>query len=139
MSVRYFSADIDFKISYPRKTIKWIIATAKKEKATIKSINYIFCSDNYLLDLNQSFLKHNTLTDIITFDYSESKNALEGEIYISIERVAENAVKFNKPIEEELRRVVIHGVLHPIGYKDKKKEEKELMRKKEETYLSLWK
>ncbi len=115
----------------------WIKEVARREKKTIKEINYIFCSDEYLLQLNQGFLNHKTLTDIITFDNSEGKNGLEGEIYISIERVQENAIKFNTEFEDELHRVMIHGVLHLIGYKDKKPSEKALMRKKEEACLSL--
>jgi probable rRNA maturation factor len=136
-TIRFFSEDISFKIDLPRKKILWIKEVARREKKTIKEINYIFCSDEYLLQLNQGFLNHKTLTDIITFDNSEGKNGLEGEIYISIERVQENAIKFNTEFEDELHRVMIHGVLHLIGYKDKKSSEKALMRKKEEACLSL--
>ena len=138
-AIRFFSEDISFKIDLPRKKTQWINEVARREKKTIKEINYIFCSDGYLLQLNQGFLNHKSLTDIITFDNSEGKKALEGEIYISIERVHENAQKFNTEFEDELRRVMIHGVLHLIGYKDKKPSEKALMRKKEEACLSLWK
>ena len=136
-TIRFFSEDISFKIDLPRKKSQWIKEVARREKKTIKEINYIFCSDEYLLQLNQGFLNHKTLTDIITFDNSEGKNGLEGEIYISIERVQENAIKFNNEFEDELHRVMIHGVLHLIGYKDKKPSEKALMRKKEEACLSL--
>jgi rRNA maturation RNase YbeY len=135
--IRFFSEDISFKIDLPRKKSQWIKEVARREKKTIKEINYIFCSDGYLLQLNQGFLNHKTLTDIITFDNSEGENGLEGEIYISIERVQENALKFNNEFEDELHRVMIHGVLHLIGYKDKKPSEKALMRKKEEACLSL--
>jgi len=137
-AIRFFSEDISFKIDLPRKKTLWIKEVARREKKTIKEINYIFCSDEYLLKLNQGFLNHKTLTDIITFDNSEGKNGLEGEIYISIERVQENALKFNTEFEDELHRVMIHGVLHLIGYKDKKPSEKALMRKKEEACLSLY-
>jgi rRNA maturation RNase YbeY len=136
-TIRFFSEDISFKIDLPRKKTLWIKEVARREKKTIKEINYVFCSDKYLLQLNQGFLNHKTLTDIITFDNSEGKNGLEGEIYISIERVQENAIKFNNEFEDELHRVMIHGVLHLIGYKDKKPSEKALMRKKEEACLSL--
>jgi probable rRNA maturation factor len=135
--IRFFSEDISFKIDLPRKKALWIKEVARREKKTIKEINYIFCSDEYLLQLNQGFLNHKTLTDIITFDNSEDKTSLQGEIYISIERVQENAIKFNTEFEDELHRVMIHGVLHLIGYKDKKPSEKALMRKKEEACLSL--
>ncbi|MFN6088498.1 MAG: rRNA maturation RNase YbeY [Cyclobacteriaceae bacterium] len=136
-AIRFFSEGIPFKIDFPRKNASWIKEVARREKKTIKEINYIFCSDGYLLQLNQGFLNHKTLTDIITFDNSEGKNGLEGEIYISIERVQENALEFNTEFEDELHRVMIHGVLHLIGYKDKKPSEKALMRKKEEACLSL--
>ncbi|MFZ5970009.1 MAG: rRNA maturation RNase YbeY [Bacteroidota bacterium] len=137
-SVQFFTEDITFKIPQPRKTKEWILAVARKEKATVRSLVYIFCSDSYLLQLNEGYLKHHTLTDIITFDYSEGR-ALEGEIYISVERVAENAQKFKTDFRSELNRVIIHGVLHLAGYKDKKPAEKALMRKKEDAYLSLLK
>jgi probable rRNA maturation factor len=137
MPVHFFSADLEFALDHPRKTSKWIAESALKEKSVIKEISYVFCTDDYLLKLNQDFLQHNTLTDIITFDYSLSKKILEGEIYISIERIKENAIKFKRSFDEELHRVIIHGVLHLIGYKDKKSADKALMRKKEEAYLSL--
>lgn len=136
MPIRYFSEQVDFKIKNKRKTSIWIESIAKKEKKRIGDLTYVYCSDDYLLSLNQRFLNHNTLTDIITFDYSEAKT-LSGEIYISIERVAENAEKFNVAFEDELHRVMIHGVLHLAGYNDKRPAEKALMRKKEEASLSL--
>lgn len=116
---------------------QWIIETIEKEKKECGQIAYIFCSDNYLLDLNQRFLNHNTYTDIITFDYSEGKT-LNGEIYISIDRVKENAQKFEVDFENELLRVIIHGALHLAGYKDKTKEQKEKMRKKEDASLKSY-
>ncbi len=103
----------------------------------VLDINYIFCSDRYLLVLNREFLNHNTLTDILTFDYSVGKS-ISGEIYISTERVQENSVKYKSLFSEELRRVMIHGVLHLIGYDDKKPRHAQGMREKEEAYLSLW-
>jgi probable rRNA maturation factor len=136
--IRFFSESIVFNIKHPRKTFSWIKLVVKKEKHAIKEINYIFCSDKYLLQLNQRFLNHKTLTDIITFNNSESKIVLEGEIYISVERVKENALKFQTNLEDELRRVMIHGILHLMGYKDKSPSQKSLMRKKEEACLSLW-
>lgn len=135
--IQYFYQGVRFKLKNPRKITSWIKTVVKQEEASIKEINYIFCNDSYLLTLNQDFLKHNTLTDIITFDNSESESELEGEIYISIDRVKENAKTFNVSFEDELNRVMIHGVLHLLGYKDKKPSEKALMRKKEEACLSL--
>ena len=137
MPIHYFYEQIDFKIETPRKASTWITLVAKTEKKEIGDLTYVFCSDDYLLSLNQQFLKHNTLTDIITFDYSEGKNELSGEIYISIDRVADNAAKFKTDFQDELHRVMIHGVLHLVGYKDKKPAEKARMRKKEEACLSL--
>jgi rRNA maturation RNase YbeY len=137
MPIHYFYEQIDFKIETPRKASTWITLVAKTEKKEIGDLTYVFCSDDYLLSLNQQFLKHNTLTDIITFDYSEGKNELSGEIYISIDRVADNAAKFKTDFQDELHRVMIHGVLHLVGYKDKKSAEKARMRKKEEACLSL--
>lgn len=136
-SIRFFSEDTDFSIPHPRKTSTWIKAVIDKEKKRLADVNYIFCTDKYLLNLNKDFLNHDTLTDIITFDNSVQKGVIEAEIYISIERVLDNAVKFKVPFDEELHRVIIHGVLHLMGYKDKKPAEKALMRKKEEACLSL--
>lgn len=100
-------------------------------------MNVIFCSDEFLLKLNVQFLELDTLTDIITFDYSDSGGPISGEIYISIDRVRANASKFNRPIVEEVHRVIVHGVLHLVGYNDKSAGEKKEMREKEEAYLSL--
>lgn len=136
-SVHFFYNEVRFKLRTPRKVTSWIKRVVDKEGSSIQEINYVFCSDSYLLTMNQGFLKHNTLTDIITFDNSEKTSVLEGEIYISVERVEENAKKYNVPFEDELNRVMIHGVLHLLGYKDKKTTEKALMRKKEEACLSL--
>jgi probable rRNA maturation factor len=136
--VHFFSEGILFKVAKPRKTAKWVEFVARKEKAAIHSINYIFCSDSYLLNLNREYLNHSTLTDIITFDYG-SEEMLEGEIYISVDRIRENANIFEVPFDTELARVMIHGVLHLLGYKDKTPTDKALMRKKEEAYLSLLK
>lgn len=136
--IHYFSYKTRYKLKSPRKVTSWIIHAVKKEGATIQEINFIFCSDSYLLTLNQEFLKHDTFTDIITFDNSSgSDSSLVGEIYISIDRVRENAKKFQVKFEDELNRVMIHGVLHLLGYMDKKPSEKALMRKKEEACLSL--
>ena len=99
-------------------------------------INFIFCTDEYLGELNKIWLHHSTLTDIITFPFSEQEDTISGDIYISIERVQENARTFGDPAEKELKRVMIHGVLHLIGYKDKSPGEKKKMRQKENYYLS---
>jgi len=136
-SVRFFQEDVNYSIPHPRKTAAWIKEVITKEKRPKAEINYIFCSDKYLLKLNKDFLNHSTLTDIITFDNSAEGESLDADIYISIERVAENASKFKNSFDNELHRVMIHGVLHLLGFKDKKPPEKALMRKKEDACLSL--
>ncbi len=114
----------------------WISATISTESCKEGDVSYVFCSDDYLLEINTKHLNHNTLTDIITFNYNVGKQ-INTEIYISVDRVKENTESFNVNFEEELHRVMIHGVLHLCGYKDKTKEEKTIMRNKEDYYLSL--
>jgi probable rRNA maturation factor len=135
--INFFTEDIDFRIPLPRKTSKWIKASLLREKKNLKELNYIFCSDNYLLQINQTYLNHSTLTDIVTFDTSEAKNQIAGDIFISIPRIKENAEKFGVSFNDELNRVMIHGMLHLIGYSDKSKDARITMRKKEDAYLSL--
>jgi probable rRNA maturation factor len=137
-SIYFLSEGIEFKPKNQNKLRSWISDIIKSEKKDLTNLAYIFCDDSFLLTINQDYLKHKTLTDIITFDYSESGH-VDGEIYISIERVNENAATFKKPFEEELHRVMIHGVLHILGFKDKTSTQKSIMRKKEEACLSLWK
>ncbi len=110
----------------------------KKEQVKLDSLNYVFCSDEYLLQINREFLKHDFYTDIITFDLSEKTGAVIGEVYISLDRVKENAAALGTIFNEELLRVVFHGALHLCGYRDKKKADIEEMRKKEEQYLRLY-
>jgi probable rRNA maturation factor len=137
-TIHFFYEDISFKVKNARKLKTWISNAVMKEKSSVKEVNYIFCSDSYLLTLNLDYLNHNTYTDIITFDNAESLNNLEGDIFISIDRVRDNASRFKVSFEQELHRVMIHGVLHLLGYKDKTSSQKSLMRKKEEACLSLW-
>jgi len=136
-TIHFFSEKIRFKLSHPTKTASWIKYVVKKEGASLKYLNYIFCSDDYLKEINIQFLKHRTYTDIVTFNYNLPKDPIEGEIFISIDRVKENSQKFKSEFETELHRVIIHGVLHLIGFNDKSRTEKLLMREKEDTYLSL--
>lgn len=135
--IQYFSEDILFSLPKPRKTASWIKSVVKNEDKKLKGINYIFCSDCYLREINIQFLKHTTYTDIITFDNSIDVDLIEGDIYISVERVRENSITFNRPFQEELHRVIIHGVLHLLGYSDKGNQNKSIMRKKEDACLSL--
>jgi probable rRNA maturation factor len=136
-SIKFFAEDIDFKLPHPRKTSSWIKSTIQKEKKTLAGLNYIFCSDEYLLGINVEYLRHKTYTDIITFDMSDGSGLIEGDIFISIQRVKENSEKLGVPFDEELHRVIIHGALHLIGYSDKTPAQKTTMRRKEDAYLSL--
>ncbi|MHC1777405.1 MAG: rRNA maturation RNase YbeY [Lentimicrobium sp.] len=126
-------------INYRPKNIKiirtWITDTIVNEGKTPGEISVIFCNDSFLLDMNIKYLGHDTLTDIITFDYNEG-SVISGDIFISIERVKENAGVFSKSFADELHRVIIHGVLHLCGYKDKSQKDQLVMRGKEETYLA---
>jgi len=131
-----FHAITDFEIADKGVLKKWIKKVVKKEGSAIAELNFIFCDDEYLLEKNKTFLKHDTLTDIITFDYSQ-KNMLTGDVYISIERVKENAQNYEVLFKNELHRVIIHGVLHMLGYKDKDEKHQKEMREKEDFYLSL--
>jgi rRNA maturation RNase YbeY len=120
----------------------WLKKIAEKENFSIKELNYIFLTDEELLQINIDYLNHDTYTDIITFDNSDVSSRMtkkiEGDIFISLERVEANAKKFNTGLENELQRVMAHGLLHLCGYKDKKKSDIEMMRKKEEESLELW-
>ncbi len=136
-SIHFFYEGIEFKLQNPRKTISWIKDTILIEGKTLGELNFIFCSDNHLLSMNIEYLQHNTYTDIITFDNSEGEVLISGDIFISIDRVGENALKFQKSQDDELHRVIIHGVLHLIGYSDKTANKKNIMRRKEDAYLSL--
>ena len=109
------------------------------EGKEVESLQYIFCSDEHLLQMNRDFLQHDYYTDIITFDLSPAKNdPTSGELYISVDRVKDNAINFDSSFERELHRVVFHGVLHLIGYKDKSEKDQKLMRKKEDQYLNIY-
>ena len=130
-----FNYETDFKLEDETRLSKWISKTISSENCNEGEINFIFCDDDYLHKLNVEFLEHDTLTDIISFDYSVGKE-LHGDVYISVERVADNAKDYDVEISEELHRVMIHGILHYCGYKDKSDEDSKLMRAKENHYLS---
>ena len=129
-----FNYETEFSLDSEEQLSNWIIDTISSESHKLEEINYIFCDDKYLHKLNVEFLNHDTLTDIISFDYSVGK-IIQGDIFISIERVAENAKDFGVSFEEELHRVIIHGVLHYCGYKDKSEDDAQIMRSKENHYL----
>ena len=128
-NINLFNEDIDFTLENSKETVDWITNTIKSENKTLGEIKY-------LLDLNQNYLKHDTFTDVITFDYVEG-TIISGDIFISIERVEENAKNLNTPLVRELLRVMIHGVLHLTGYSDKTLAEQQEIRGKEDFYLAL--
>jgi rRNA maturation RNase YbeY len=132
-----FNYESDFILDNETVYADWLSKVIISELKNEGEINYIFCDDDYLLDINQQYLNHDTLTDIISFDYSIG-NELHGDIFISIERVRENASDFNVTFEDELKRVMVHGILHYCGYKDKSEQDEELMRDKEEEKMKMF-
>lgn len=131
-----FHSLTDFILKDRNKIAKWIEFSIHQEKRELGEISYVFCTDDYLLEKNVKYLKHSTLTDIISFDYSLG-DLISGDIFISIDRVIENASDLNIVFNTELQRVMIHGILHFCGYKDKDENDKSIMRSKEDYYLSL--
>ena len=130
-----FNSEIEFNLSDEDKYIDWISSSIENESLSVGEINYIFCDDEYLHKINVDYLNHDTLTDIISFDYSQG-DVVSGDIFISIERVKDNAQDFNVTFNNELLRVMIHGIMHYCGYKDKSEVETEVMRSKEDYYIS---
>jgi rRNA maturation RNase YbeY len=130
-----FNYETEFSLENEQQLAYWISSVISEEGFREGEINYIFCDDDYLLKLNLQFLNHDTLTDIISFDYTVGKE-INGDVYISIERVRDNAIDFNTDFNNELNRVMVHGVLHYCGFKDKSKDEAKLMRLKENYYIS---
>lgn len=137
MAIHFSNQNTVFKLKEKARIKSWIALVVAKEKKTIGTISYVFMTDDDLLEVNEKYLKHNTYTDIITFDYTEEKK-ISGDIFISVDRIQENAQKLKVNFEEELHRVIIHGVLHLCGYKDKTKIDSDLMRKKENASLKLF-
>lgn len=130
-----FNYETEFKLEDETRTEQWISRCIESYDFEEGEINYIFCDDEYLLKLNVEFLEHDTLTDIISFDYTLGK-LISGDIFISVERVVENAKKFNQTFDNELNRVIIHGILHYLGFKDKSVDDKAEMRAEEDTCLA---
>ena len=133
--IRYYSEDINFEFKGKLLNNRWIKFVAESEVRREGDINIIFCSDNYILDVNMKYLQHDYFTDIITFDYCED-DILSGDLFISIDSVRDNASFYGTEFTEELNRVIVHGVLHLIGYDDHSDSEKKIMRSKEDYYLS---
>lgn len=136
MNINFFKEDTRIRLSSKDQLKKWIQTVIIHHKKTTGDINFIFCSDRHLLAMNKNYLNHNTYTDILTFNNSENKNVIEGDIYISIDRVRENSLLFNSLFSEELHRVMIHGILHLLGFRDKSTKEKSIMRQKENECLA---
>ena len=132
-----FNYENEFELQNEDQIATWISAVILSENKKEGDINYIYCDDDYLLNLNEQYLDHDTLTDIISFDYSVG-NELHGDIFISVERVRENAQDFSVTFDEELKRVLVHGVLHYCGYKDKSEEDEQLMRSKEYEKIKMF-
>ena len=133
--ISFHTEELTFRLPEKLKHKQWLKTVAAAEGKKIGELNYVFCTDEYLLKINQDYLQHDTLTDIVTFDNSESANLIEGDIFISFERVVENGAKLNTS-DSELQRVMVHGLLHLCGYKDKAKADKSLMTEKEDYYLA---
>lgn len=134
--INFFPHDRQYRVRSKKKLVQTIENLLIREGFYLNKLNYIFCSDEYLLDINIKFLKHNYFTDIITFDLSNSENEVDGEIYISIDRVIENANHLDVSFRNELLRVIFHGALHLCGYHDKKKKDIAIMRQREDEYVN---
>lgn len=130
-----FNYETDFNIENEDQLATWLTGVISNEGFKLEEINYVFCDDEYLHKLNVEFLDHDTLTDIISFDYTVGK-LIQGDIFISVERVKDNAEDFEEDFDKELQRVIVHGVLHYCGYKDKTDDESKLMREKEDFYIN---
>ena len=134
--VRYFCEDVKFSFKEKKVNNRWLKLVAGSEVRRLGNISIIFCSDRYILDVNMRYLQHDYFTDIITFDSCEG-NVLSGDLFISVDSVRENALHYGATFEEELRRVIVHGLLHLIGYDDRTPAQRQQMRAKEDYYLSL--
>jgi probable rRNA maturation factor len=138
-SIHFFTEDVNYVIKQKRILKEWLLSVIEDEHYALQELNFILCSDEYLLNLNQQFLDHDTYTDVITFDNSEQPKTVTGDTFISLDRVKENAATVKVLVKEELHRVMVHGTLHLLGYKDKSKAAKGQMTSKEDHYLGLLK
>lgn len=140
MPVHFFEQEVSAKLKNKRKLSAFLQALIHAKKSDVEEVelNYIFCNDDYLLEINQQYLDHDTFTDIITFDLSDHKAMMNGEIYISTDRIADNAKKFETTYQKELHRVIFHGALHLCGYKDKTAAQKNEMRRQEDNCLKAY-
>jgi len=136
LAIRYYAKNTSYRLSEKRKIRSWISKVINTNNKESGDINIILTNDEYIMELNKKFLERDYYTDIITFNYS-NKNMISGELYISMERVMENAEKYKKSTKEELKRVIIHGILHLLEYQDRNNDEKIIMRKMEDKYLKM--
>jgi len=134
MGIHFYNENVKYNLASKRKIRSWLLSIVEQEQKNMGEISCIFCSDNYLFKINKQYLNASYFTDVITFDYTE-KNRISGDVFISIDRVKENAKLYNQPYFKEILRVILHGVLHLCGYKDKTKKEITFMREKEDYYL----
>ncbi|MET6999204.1 rRNA maturation RNase YbeY [Chitinophaga defluvii] len=138
MAVHFVVHEVKVKLEHKTRLKAFLKELFEREGQGLKHLQYVFCSDAYLLEINKQFLQHDTYTDIVTFELSEDPDETAGEIYISIDRVVDNAKKFEVPVSQELHRVVFHGALHLCGFRDKTRKEAAVMREKEDEYLNLY-
>jgi len=138
MAVHFVVHEVKVKLEQKTRLKAFLKELFEREGQGLKHLQYVFCTDAYLLEINKQFLQHDTYTDIVTFELSEDPDETSGEIYISVDRVVDNAKKFDVPVSQELHRVIFHGALHLCGYRDKSKKESALMREKEDEYLNLY-
>ncbi len=134
--IRFFNEDTAYKLAQKQRVRQWLTAQAKQEGVKIGELNYVFCSDEYLLQVNRDHLDHDYYTDIITFDNSETEGVIEGDIFVSVDRVADNAGQLGVVPDQEMRRVLAHGLLHLCGYGDKTPDDQQAMRAKEDQWLA---
>jgi len=137
-SVHFYFENVGFTLKEREKLKGFINSLIAKEKKNLNNLNYIFCNDNALLEINRKYLDHNFFTDVITFNLSSSRKEILADIYISVDRIRENAKSLKLPLKEELHRVMLHGLLHLCGYNDKTEAQRKLIRKKEDFYLNLY-
>jgi len=137
LTIYFHAEEIDFQLKEKKEVSDWICRVIEIENREIGEINIIFSSDTFLLEINNQYLDRNYFTDIITFDYGDGK-IITGDLYLSIDRIRENAESFNVPVRNELFRIIIHGILHLIGYNDSNVEEKKLMTEREDQYMEIF-
>ena len=137
-SVHFYFEKVGLTLKERGKLKCFINSLIAKEKKNLNNLNYIFCNDNALLEINRKYLNHNFYTDVISFDLSSSRKEILADIYISVDRIRENAKSFKTTLKEELHRVMLHGLLHLCGYNDKTEVQRQLIRKKEDFYLNLY-